>query len=444
MAYIRKTTDILISYELDLVLEQIKDNSEVARLLLRKRHPIENLVDNHINYISISNSDKTKISYLTSERSQNIISSSGEGSDELWSSSRRFHVKPGAFISKLFKNIHPKEVENFSQLFKNAQNNITSTFKVVSGSDILHYYHHTSYLRESGSLGNSCMKYDSSQDYLDLYTDNTEKISMLIMVDKNSKLIGRALLWSNDDVKIMDRIYTIDDETYQYHFKKWADDNGYWYKKEQKWNNTLFFESKGKTIYKEISFELKSFDFNHYPYMDTFKFLNINDGVISNIPKTIDDRTLLSTEGSTYGHDHLTMCQKSKLFYTYDDTIYLDYLSMRVWSGLTVYSDVYDIHILMDDADYDETVNDWIFKDDDLNNHIVLEKAREDRKSISESQRHSLQNRWSELLSGGGSITFPSGITVSIPDAISRIGNLIPSNGLPLPEPPQEIEYTPF
>ena len=252
MAYIRKTTDILISYELDLVLEQIKDNSEVARLLLRKRHPIENLVDNHINYISISNSDKTKISYLTSERSQNIISSSpyGEGADELWSSSRRFHVKPGAFISKLFKNIQPKEVENFSQLFKNAQNNITSTFKIVSGSDILHYYHHTSYLRESGSLGNSCMKYDLSQDYLDLYTDNTDKISMLIMVDKNSKLIGRALLWSNDDVKIMDRIYTIDDETYQYHFKKWADDNGYWYKKEQKWNNTLFFESKGKTIYK--------------------------------------------------------------------------------------------------------------------------------------------------------------------------------------------------
>jgi hypothetical protein len=48
MAYIRKTTDILTSYDLDLVLEKIKDNSEVARLLLKKRHPIENLVDKHI------------------------------------------------------------------------------------------------------------------------------------------------------------------------------------------------------------------------------------------------------------------------------------------------------------------------------------------------------------------------------------------------------------
>ena len=426
MAYIRKTTDILTSYEFDLVLEQIKDNSEVSRLLLRKRHPIENLVDNHINYISISNSDKTKISYLTSERSQNIISSSpyGEGADELWSSSRRFHVKPGAFISKIFKNIHPKEVENFSQLFRNVQTKITSTFKVITGSDILDYYHYESYLSESGSLGNSCMKYDSCQDYLDLYTDNTDKISMLVMVTDDRRLIGRALLWSIDDVKIMDRIYTIDDETYQYHFKKWADDNGYLYKKEQKWNNTLFFESKGKTIYKEISFELKSFEFNHYPYMDTFKFLNTNDGVISNIPKTINDRTLSSTDGSTYGHDHLTMCQKSKLFYNYDETTYLDYLSMRVWSGLTVYSDVYDLSILKDDATFDNSVNDWIFKDDGLNNPVVLEKSRENRKSISEKQ-----NRWGELLRGSDMTNYP----ISLSDIISN-----------LPEPPQEIEYRPF
>jgi hypothetical protein len=440
MAYIRKTTDILTSYDLDLVLEQIKDNSEVARLLLKKRHPIENLVDKHINYISISNSDKTKISYLTPERSQNIINSITDGKEsyELWSSSRRFHVKPGAFISKLFKDISPKEVENFSQLFRNVQTKITSTFKVVSGSDILDYYHYESYLSESGSLGSSCMKYDSCQDYLNLYVNNSDKISMLIMVDNNSKLIGRALLWSNDDVKIMDRIYTIDDESYQYHFKKWADDNGYWYKKEQKWNNTLFFESKGKTIYKEISFELKSFKFGYYPYMDTFKFLNTNDGVISNIPKTIDDRTLLSTDGSTYGHDHLTMCQKSKLFYNYDDTIYIDYLSMRVWSGLTVYSDVYDTSILRDDADYDETVNDWIFKDDDLNNHVLLEQVRKDR-SITEKQRLSVKNRWVELLSGGGGYeSLENSIRLSLSDALSRTGCVIAPS-----EPPQEMEYTP-
>jgi len=425
MAYTRKTSDIITSYDLDCVLEQIKDNSEVARLLLKQRHPIENLVDNHINYISISNSDKTRISYLTPERLDALLSNG----EDVWTSSKRFHIKPGAFISKIFKNIHPKEVENFSQLFRNVQNKITTNFKIVSGSNILHYYHYNSYLSESGSLGNSCMKYDSCQDYLDLYTDNTDKISMLVMVTDDRRLIGRALLWQIDDIKIMDRIYTIDDETYQYHFKKWADDNGYLYKKEQKWNNTLFFESKGKTIQKEIFFNLKSFKFNHYPYMDTFKFLNTNDGVISNIPKTIDDRTLLSTDGSTYGHDYLTMCQKSKLFYTYDDTTYLDYLSIRVWSGLTVYSDVYDISILKEDATFDDSINDWIFKDDDLNNHVVLEKVRENRKSISESQRTPSQNRWSELLRGGEMINYPFSLSNILSDP---------------PEPPQEEEYIPF
>jgi hypothetical protein len=387
MAYTRKTSDIITSNELDYVLEQIKDNSEVANLLLKKRHPIENLVDKHINYISISNSDKTRISYLTQERIESLLSAG----EDLWTSSKRFHIKAGAFVSKLFKDISPREVEKFATLFRNVQTKVEFKFKIVGSDSIMNYYHYDSYRSESGSLGNSCMKYESCQDYLSLYTENTDLVKMLVMIDQNHKLIGRALLWTTDDLKIMDRIYTTDDEEYQFHFKKWADDNGYWYKKEQKWNNTLFFESKGKTIYKEISFELKKYKLDYYPYMDTFKFLNTNNGVISNIPKTINDRTLLSTDGSTYGHDHLTMCQKSKLFYNYDETTYLDYLSMRVWCGLTVYSDIYDTSILKDDATFDNSVNDWIFKDEDLNNNVVLNKVRETRKNAS-------QIRWSELL----------------------------------------------
>ena len=51
MAYIRKTVDIITSNELDYVLTQMKDKSEVARLLLKNRHSVENVVDDHINYI---------------------------------------------------------------------------------------------------------------------------------------------------------------------------------------------------------------------------------------------------------------------------------------------------------------------------------------------------------------------------------------------------------
>jgi hypothetical protein len=402
MPYIRKTSDIITSHQLDSVLEEMKSNSEVARLLLKSRHSVENFVDNHINYIAISNSDATKISYLTQDRIDSLILKG----EDLWTTPKRFHIKPGAFVGKLFKNIPQREVEIFSQLFKNIQTKIEFKFEVISGRDILHYYHKNSYYDEYGSLGNSCMKYDQCQDYLDLYTKNNKQISMLVLLSNNSKLIGRALLWNQDDIKLMDRIYTIDDERYQYHFKKWADDNGYWYKKEQKWNNSLFFESNGKPIYKEITLKLDYFDFYKFPYMDTFKFLDTSDGTISNIPRNSNVRTLLSTEGSTYGHDYLTICQKSKLFYTYDDTIYLDYLSMRVWAGLTVYSELYNIHILKDDADYDNLINCWIFSDDDLNNHDLLEKAREDRRGSSETQTLSSKNRWGEIVTEN--ITFSS------------------------------------
>ena len=67
-------------------------------------------------------------------------------------------------------------------------------FEVVKGNAIRKYYHYTSYYRESGSLGNSCMKYDVCQDYLGLYTHNKDICSLLIATDNRDRLIGRALL----------------------------------------------------------------------------------------------------------------------------------------------------------------------------------------------------------------------------------------------------------
>jgi hypothetical protein len=387
MAYTRKTSDIIISNELDCVLDQIKDNSEVARLLLKQRHSVESLVENHVNYISISNSDRTKISYLTTERSNFIIESSslGEGADELWSSNRRFHVKPGAFVGKLFKNITPKEVENFSQLFRNAQTKINSKFEVVSGQSIVDYYHYDSYLYESGSLGNSCMKYDQCQDYFSLYTKNKDKISMLVLTTDNKKLIGRDLLWNLDDVKIMDRIYTIDDETYQYHFKKWADDNGYIYKREQKWNNTLFFESKGKTIYKEISLNLNRFNFTHFPYMDTFKFIDFNNGNIYNyLPKNVNLSTLSAADGTFYDGKIYDFCEKTKLLYSVDSLCYVPNIGMRVSSDICVYSSIFNLFILRDEANYDQNLRDWIYKDSELNNFNSPNTRKDETESLNE------------------------------------------------------------
>ena len=237
MAYERKTFDLIISEELKAVLSEIESDSQVARLLLKKRHDKEDLVDDPINFISVAQ-DKTKVSYLTTDRIAKI-----EDPSLYWSSSRRFAVKPGGFISKLFKDIPAKEVEKFSNLYRAQSNKAKFTFKIVDGDYIKTYYHINSYAQERGTLGASCMKYDNCQDYLGIYTENTDKVKLLVMLNEDGGLMGRALLWDFDTNKIMDRIYTIADEEFVFQFKKWATDNGYLYKSEQNWYNTLFFEN---------------------------------------------------------------------------------------------------------------------------------------------------------------------------------------------------------
>ena len=112
MPYERKTVDIYISNNLKKVLQEIEHDSLVAQLLLKKRHDKVDVAEDFVNYISLSSQDKRRISYLTTDR----IESLSEG--EYWSSSRRYHAKPGSFITKIFKNIPSKEVEKFSNLFR--------------------------------------------------------------------------------------------------------------------------------------------------------------------------------------------------------------------------------------------------------------------------------------------------------------------------------------
>ena len=381
MAYTRKTSDIITSYDIDYILEQIKDNSEIARLLLKKRHSVENLVDNHINYISISNSDPTKISYLTQERID-LILSNGE---DLWSSQKRYHIKPGSFVSKIFRNIPIQEIQNFSILYRNVVSKMNITFDVVSGQSIKNFYHYCSYSKETGSLGSSCMKYDSCQDYLDLYVKNPNLIKLLVALDSNKKLIGRALLWDDGVNKIMDRIYTVDDDNYQFMIKQWADSNGYWYKKEQRWNNTLYFESKGKVDFKELQFKLDKYDFNFYPYMDTFKFIDLNNGIVYNYhPKDVNFKTISSAEGKIQPQNIYSICDKSNLFFSNDSLVYIQNRNWNVSYDYCVYSEIYNLHILREDALYDQDLNDWIYQDLDLNNDVLIkqQKSRNDTSKL--------------------------------------------------------------
>lgn len=386
MNYIRKTADIIISEEFRNLIQKFEHKSLVAKLFLKGRHSKSYLVDDYVNFISISKTDPTKISYLSADRASKIDPS------EYWTTSRRFISKPGAFVAKVFKDIPAKEVELFSNIFKLQSEQNQIRFNVVSGNEIKKWYSYRSYKSQSSSLGNSCMKHDNCQNFLKIYTENPEVCSMLVLLDETGELlIGRALLWQFDGNKIMDRIYTINDDKYQHQFKEWADNNGFIYKNEQKWNNSLWFESKGEKQLKEITIDLPNFDPDwQLPYMDTFKFGNIKTGKIYNyIPESHRNiRTLIGSGGDYHDWDVLAKDDISNIFYHRGETYFLDYCNLRVYTGNLRYSESNDRYILPEHSQWMEHINDWIFCEefDHLNNTDAIERraARyENRKKMS-------------------------------------------------------------
>jgi hypothetical protein len=378
--YERKTSDIFISEQFRNILEIFSDKSEVARTLLYKRLNKDILVDEHINFICISKNDPTKISYLSQDRIENIAKSE---TDDYWTTSKRFACKPGGFVGKILKDISPKEVENFSSLYKTFASKKDVEFKIVSGDDILKYYHHENYFNQRGSLGNSCMKSNSCQEYFDIYTKNP-MISMLVMLAPNEKLLGRALLWQIGDEKIMDRIYTIQDDTHLHHMTKWATDNGYIYKAYQKWQTCQTFSDGKNEFERKLSIKIDSWNHDSYPYLDSFKWLDVKTGILTNFkPENFtlyddnsdDFRTLTSSCGDYERGDYLAFCEIDREYSHRGDITELN--GIFVNTRHCNYSNTLDTWILRSESSYSEDLEDYIYTDSSRNDVKLVERRLE-------------------------------------------------------------------
>lgn len=389
MPYLRKTHTIFISEELRTILEFIKSESLVARLLLKSRHLKEDLTEDPVNFISISSQDTSRISYLTSERYDKIES------DQYWTSSRRFHMKPGGFVSKLFKSVSARDIEIFSNLYRMEAKKPKFTFEVVVGDDIRKYYHYEKHYSDSGSLGVSCMRYESCQRLFNLYTDNKNKISLLVMLSEDNLVMGRALLWNSDNNRIMDRIYSVNDEQLPFYFKKWATENRYYFRSQQNWNNSVLFERLGedKKILK-IDIKLDNPNFRDYPYMDTFKFFNIKTGTFSNHrPEDIEFKsngaTLCSSDGSKYDWDYLAYDDIDKYYRHRGELVYLRYLDINTHPSRCEYSNIMDVYIYTENAEYREDISDYIFSGEysHLNDYERIDNRVEEIKEHKASRR---------------------------------------------------------
>jgi hypothetical protein len=217
------------------------------------------------------------------------------------------------FLSKAGVEFTHDELNDFIVKYKSEMKELKEKFKrfeVVTGKDISYWYLESRYeSKDKGSLGSSCMRHSSCQSYFDIYTQNSE-VSMVILKSKNDpdKIIGRALLWDatlinrpdetdDADIKFMDKIY-VNDYSDENFFIKYARAHGFYYKKSQDSSDTPFmFDGKELSTDESLITVLVGDGYHRYPYMDTLKYYDEGNGMLSNDEDSSYDYTLQETEG---------------------------------------------------------------------------------------------------------------------------------------------------
>jgi hypothetical protein len=136
----------------------------------------------------------------------------------------------------------------------------------------------------------------------------------------------------------------------------------------------MFFEQIGSGK-KEFKLEMKlpNIKQHYYPYMDTFKFIDLEKGILYNyIPEdTSSLKTLTSSDGSKHPSDYLVFDEIDRVMRYRNDAAYVTYLS-----------------ILTKDARYENLLDDYIFNEEnnDKNSERVL-KLIEQRQKEEEARQ---------------------------------------------------------
>ena len=205
----------------------------------------------------------------------------------------RGEIKIGKVIKTLIpilkiNDVKDKDIEEFVNQFKASKTDTSMEFKLVNGDDIAKYYNEKKYYSKNGSLGGSCMA-DEGKSTFRVYTENPKKVQLLIYVDNNDKVHGRAILWklntSPCEAKyFMDRIYTNRDSD-EIKFKQFAEEKGFLYKKKNNAyiEDTYKFVYKGEDVFGEVGVKLDG-KYGHYPFIDTMCFLDKDKESLSNLP----------------------------------------------------------------------------------------------------------------------------------------------------------------
>ena len=312
----RRFKDFTIEYLLESVLEvspefkkiiyNIKTSSGLERYIVDW---INSRSDIKTNYNLLGPGDSSdKILYLQDRQYQRFKETGVDISTRTKIDSNVGRLVRSILSDNEVKFTEP-QVEEFVNGYKSEWNRIYNPreFDIVRGEDIRFWYLEKNYYRGGqSSLGNSCMRYENKNNRLGIYTDNPDKVSMMIFTDYEpgsdvKKLLARALIWKTDSGKIYcDRIYANSDEIFT-ECKSWL---------KSKYPEIRFYPEPTEKIFVTLNKVL----FDKYPYVDSLQYLVIplvddkldtSNGFMTNV--LADERRRPDYPGVTFIlRDHIT------------------------------------------------------------------------------------------------------------------------------------------
>ena len=183
-----------------------------------------------------------------------------------------------AILNSLKQNFTDAEIEDFVNKWKAAYDHLQNEFRyfeIVKGDDIAHWYYYENYeLTSKGTLSSSCMCKKPSY-YFQIYTNNPDVCSLVILKSSKDKIRARALLWKLDDGRMfMDRVYTHFDSDFAL-FEKFAKHNGWMRKDSQNSSSRETLVAADGTNFRnlDLTVTISKENYAAYPYLDTLKYL---------------------------------------------------------------------------------------------------------------------------------------------------------------------------
>lgn len=362
-----KDMPVKISDRLLTLLKEIEHPISIYLSRLHTRYKLKPITlidydDDELNKFTVSQSNKV-YDYMDqllggNREKRNKLFNSNYNDKEFWEK-HRSSIKIGRVINKLFPdkflaNGDPgNDIESFVNAIKMARTNRFSDFKLVEGEDIKKYYNENTYdVGESSILHKSCMRNDNCADYMDFLIKNNVKMLILMGEKDKNKIRGRALVWKlsklegkDTDRIFMDRIYTINDYDIN-KYRGYADNDGWLYKgRQDRHSFTEVYNPLDKSL-RERSMVIDDIESStSYPYMDTFKYYNIEENYLTNNYKLDYNYELQSTQGGYKDKD--------------EDIEYIYHDGYMYTSEDFVYSEIEDRYIFFDDAAHNESEEIW-------------------------------------------------------------------------------------